>query len=184
MPQPRQIQATSVTYTTAQGNADFLIYWARPGIEPACSWIPVRFVSTEPRREGNGMTILKPVKLPLSLTRILPHFHNWIKYWDGKWNDNWFTLVMIPHVPPQGRGQLNQILLEIPTSSCYPMSLESGKFDLNPPLYLMLFFFLMRVAMFISDSLSLFFFFFFFATPSAWARDWICATAANWATTV
>ena len=38
-------------YTTAQGNARFLTHWARPGIEPEPSWIPVRFVIPEPRQE-------------------------------------------------------------------------------------------------------------------------------------
>ena len=41
MPQPRQlgIQAVSVTYTTAHGNAGSLTHWARPGIEPESSRI-------------------------------------------------------------------------------------------------------------------------------------------------
>ena len=43
--------ATSATYTTAHINARSLTYWARPGIKPASSWMPVRFVSTEPRWE-------------------------------------------------------------------------------------------------------------------------------------
>ena len=44
-PQPQQpwIQATSVTYTTAQGNAGSLTHWARPGIEPTTSWFLVIF---------------------------------------------------------------------------------------------------------------------------------------------
>ena len=50
-PQQRGIQATSVTYTTAQGNNGFLTYWARPEIEPVSSWILARFVSHEPQRE-------------------------------------------------------------------------------------------------------------------------------------
>ena len=41
----------SVTSTTAHSNTASLTYWLRPGIEPESSWIPVRFVSTEPRRE-------------------------------------------------------------------------------------------------------------------------------------
>ena len=41
----------SSTYTTAQGNAGSLIHWARPGIEPASSWMLVRFVFAEPQRE-------------------------------------------------------------------------------------------------------------------------------------
>ena len=47
MPEPQQcgIRATSVTYTTAHGNARSLTHWARPWIEPATSWFLVRFVS-------------------------------------------------------------------------------------------------------------------------------------------
>ena len=36
--------AKSTTYTTAHGNPGSLIHWARPGIEPAPSWILVGFV--------------------------------------------------------------------------------------------------------------------------------------------
>ena len=39
------------TYTTAHGNAGFLTHWARPGMEPASSWILVGFVSTVPQWE-------------------------------------------------------------------------------------------------------------------------------------
>ena len=46
--QPMQIQALSATYTTAHGNTRSLTHWVRPGIEPASSWIPVRFVSAKP----------------------------------------------------------------------------------------------------------------------------------------
>ena len=46
-----QIGAVAVTYTTAHGNTGSLTHWARPGIEPASSWILVRFMSTEPWRE-------------------------------------------------------------------------------------------------------------------------------------
>ena len=53
MPQPQQLRiwAVSVTYTTAHGNTRSLTHWSRPGIEPASSWMLVRFVSTEPRQE-------------------------------------------------------------------------------------------------------------------------------------
>ena len=47
-PQPCQVQATSVTYTIAHGNAGSLTHWVRPGIEPASSWILVGFITTEP----------------------------------------------------------------------------------------------------------------------------------------
>ena len=42
-PEPHQIQAESVTYTIAHGNARSLTHWARPGIEPAFSGILVGF---------------------------------------------------------------------------------------------------------------------------------------------
>ena len=41
----------SVTYTVAQGNAQSLTYWARPGIKPASSWILAAFISAEPQWE-------------------------------------------------------------------------------------------------------------------------------------
>ena len=47
-PQQHQIQAESATYTTAEGNTRSLTYSVRPGMEPASSWILVRFVSAEP----------------------------------------------------------------------------------------------------------------------------------------
>ena len=50
-PQQCQIQATSGTYTTAQGKAESLTHWAGPGIEPPSSWILARFITTEPQWE-------------------------------------------------------------------------------------------------------------------------------------
>ena len=50
-PEQHQIWAVFATYTTAQGNTRSLTCWVRPGIEPASSWMLVRFVSTEPRWE-------------------------------------------------------------------------------------------------------------------------------------
>ena len=46
-----QIQASSATYTIAHSNVRSLTHWTRPGIEPVSSWMLVRFVSAEPRRE-------------------------------------------------------------------------------------------------------------------------------------
>ena len=43
--QQHGIWAASVTYTIAHGHARFLTHWARPGIEPAPSWMLVRFVN-------------------------------------------------------------------------------------------------------------------------------------------
>ena len=47
--QQHQIQGTSVTYTTAPDNAGSPTHWAKPGMEPASSWIIVRFVTAEPQ---------------------------------------------------------------------------------------------------------------------------------------
>ena len=44
-PQRHQIQAPSVTCTTADGNTRSLTHGARPGIHPTASWILVRFVN-------------------------------------------------------------------------------------------------------------------------------------------
>ena len=50
MPEPQQcqIRAVSATYTAAHGNTRSLTHWVRPEIEPASSWMRVRFVSAEP----------------------------------------------------------------------------------------------------------------------------------------
>ena len=37
-------RAESAIYTTAHSNARSFTHWARPGSEPASSWMPVRFV--------------------------------------------------------------------------------------------------------------------------------------------
>ena len=46
-PQPHQIQALSVNYTTAHGNARSLTHGARPKIEPTSSWMLV--ITAEPQ---------------------------------------------------------------------------------------------------------------------------------------
>ena len=49
--QQHQILTTSATYTTAHGTAGSLAHWARPGIEPATSWLLVGFISAVLRQE-------------------------------------------------------------------------------------------------------------------------------------
>ena len=44
-PQPRQIQASSATYTTAHANVGSLTHWAGPGVESTTSWTLVRLVT-------------------------------------------------------------------------------------------------------------------------------------------
>ena len=53
-----RIGATSVTHTTAHGNAWYLTHWVGPGIKPTSSWILVRFVTTEPRQQLLIITFL------------------------------------------------------------------------------------------------------------------------------
>ena len=71
------IRAMSVTHTTAHGNARSLTHWVRPGIEPASSRMPVRFISTEPRWE-----------LPLQPFGINKRLTKWIrKDWSQVYNN-------------------------------------------------------------------------------------------------
>ena len=58
MPQQDGIQAPSVTYTTAHGNARSQTHAVRPGIEPTSSWILVRFISAAPQEELPRLFIL------------------------------------------------------------------------------------------------------------------------------
>ena len=48
-------KAVSAAYTTAHGNARSLMPWARPGMEPASSWVIVGFITTEPWQELPGL---------------------------------------------------------------------------------------------------------------------------------
>ena len=50
--QQLQIQAESATYTTAHSNAGSPTHWVRPWIEPASSWILIRFISAVPHRNS------------------------------------------------------------------------------------------------------------------------------------
>ena len=53
MPEPQQLRiwAMSAAYITAHSNTSSLTHWARPGIEPASSWILVLFIIIEPWQE-------------------------------------------------------------------------------------------------------------------------------------
>ena len=55
-----QIQDTSSTYTTAHNNIGSLTHWTRPRIQPASSWILVRFIAAEPQREFLGLRFSIP----------------------------------------------------------------------------------------------------------------------------
>ena len=51
-PQQHQVWAASATYLHCSSwQAGSLTHWVRPGMEPASSWILVRFVTTEPQQE-------------------------------------------------------------------------------------------------------------------------------------
>ena len=57
-PHQHRIWATSVTYTTAYGNAWSLTQWARPGMEHASSWMLVWFISAVPQWGTPGVLFL------------------------------------------------------------------------------------------------------------------------------
>ena len=61
-PQKFGIQATSATYTTAQGYARSLTHWARPGIKPTNSGFLVLFVNHWAMTETPILGILKLFK--------------------------------------------------------------------------------------------------------------------------
>ena len=63
-PQPQQIgiQATSATYTIVHSNAGSLTDWVRPRIEPATSWILVRFISAEPQRKLRDLEMAESLR--------------------------------------------------------------------------------------------------------------------------
>ena len=62
-----QIRTTSSTCTTVHGNAGSLTHWVRPGIKPATSWLPFRFISTVPRWEFLESSLYLSISLPLNL---------------------------------------------------------------------------------------------------------------------
>ena len=64
--------------TEAHGNACSLTHWARPGIEPAASWILVRFMSAEPQLELPLFTIFFSLIFYFSSLRFkAPSFSLW-----------------------------------------------------------------------------------------------------------
>ena len=52
-------------YTTAHGNTRSLTHWARPGIEPASSWILVRFFTSAPQQERLSFIFKSVSQTPL-----------------------------------------------------------------------------------------------------------------------
>ena len=69
-------QSPSVTYTEAYGDTGSLTHWTRPGIKPVSSWIPVRFVTTEPQRELPLVSLCNsPISVPLCLSLSSPGNH-------------------------------------------------------------------------------------------------------------
>ena len=46
-----ELELQRPAYITAYSNTGSLTHWAKPEIKPASSWMLVRFVSTDPRRE-------------------------------------------------------------------------------------------------------------------------------------
>ena len=53
------IGAVAASLTIVHSNARSLTHWARPGMEPVSSWMPVRFIYTEPRWELHQLSWFK-----------------------------------------------------------------------------------------------------------------------------
>ena len=76
---PCQIQAESMTYTTAHGNTRSLTHWARPGIEPMSSRILVGFISTAPQWE-----------LPELISIFFSGKNKFTEMWWARPTEEWF----------------------------------------------------------------------------------------------
>ena len=70
------IQATSVTYTTVHRNTRSLTHWWRQGIEPATSWILVRFVSSESQWELPSSPVFGGITLSLVILVFIGIYRN------------------------------------------------------------------------------------------------------------
>jgi len=71
----------SVTYTTA--------HRVRPGLEPASSWIPVGFVTTEPQEELLSETTFKRVFPEISPMLVLRYHYRF--YLQRKHGNQYFS---------------------------------------------------------------------------------------------
>ena len=67
-PQQHRIWAASTICTTVHINTRSLTHWVTPWIEPASSWMVVRFASAEPQQEFSILIF------------IYSHMFNWVKY--------------------------------------------------------------------------------------------------------
>ena len=89
-PQPYQIWAVSVTHTTSQGNAGSLNHRAKLGIEPASSWMLVRFVSTESQWELQCTTSSYSMPLLMDI-RLFPCLGYCKQSYNGHWHMHIFS---------------------------------------------------------------------------------------------
>ena len=121
-PGPHPIRATSAIYITAHDNTGSVSHWTRPGIEPASSWIPVGFITTEPQRELwffllVGSTCLRWVIWEEWERRYLPR---WSLLSSRHIFKHIFTVVVT--IIPTGSCLLHTFRL--PSSQASPMSLK------------------------------------------------------------
>ena len=84
----------SVSYTTAHGSAGSLIHWARPGIEPATSWMLVRFVN-QWATTGTPPTLFSLFHLKNDSWE----FPSWLAKW------GWWCLWSTGSIPGQHSGK-------------------------------------------------------------------------------
>ena len=129
-PQLHSIQAASVTYTIAQGNTGSLTHWARPGIQPASSWMLVRFVSTGPQWE------LLIIVFEYLLLSLLVH-----RYSNGSHKIFWFLTFFFQHTQIIKYCQASHMEHDLCTRTNFPystdiISLNPFKYQINRYFYL------------------------------------------------
>ena len=86
-PQQHRIWAVPAIYTTAPGSAGSLTHWARPGIEPATSWLLVGFISNVPQWELPQAVVFKQMRFKSSLVSPELYFQrSHLAFWLGLWS--------------------------------------------------------------------------------------------------
>jgi len=115
-PQPHQIQAASVTYTTTHGNAGSSTHWVRTDIKPYPSWILAGFVTTEPWREPPTHWVF--IKNFLSVTKNLKSTVLMMLIWTkGTWSK------VFRHLDPEKQAQhgTSHLLLGVHVTLDFPL---------------------------------------------------------------
>ena len=73
-------RSKSATYTTTHSNAGSLTHWSSPGIEPASSWILVRFITSWAAMRTSDTVILIGFPLSWMTNNISNNYCNYCYY--------------------------------------------------------------------------------------------------------